>query len=615
MIVATAGHVDHGKTSLVRVLTGEDTDRLPEEKRRGMSIDLGFAYMPIAGRDPLAFVDVPGHERFVRNMTAGVQGIDLALLVVAADDGPMPQTREHLQILDSLGAPRLVAVLTKIDRVDAGRVAEATAETLALLAGTRFAGADVLPVSSSSGVGLDVLRTRLMAEAAKVAPRAAGARFRMNVDRAFVIDGLGVVATGTATAGAIAVGDEVQLLPRGLRARVRSLRANHGESARAGAGQRCALALQGVSREDVERGDTIVDAGEVPRARAIDVAIEPLPDAGRFFTRRSQASIHTGTALHTAVLVPLSREGRLHARLSFPREISAWHGDRFLVRDPGTRRLVGAGTVLDPMPPLRGAARPERLAFLERIAGCNAAQALDALLDLEPGIVDTDWLTRCWHLSAAELHAIEASRALAAFTLHKRRQVMRRERWDALCAALDRAVAAWHAAQPESVGPRPKDLPPALPPAIDAMCEMGRLVRAGPQLRLPGHRPVLSAQDEILWQKLEPLLHGEAGRPPRVHELAALLAMEPKPMADFLQRAARAGRLHAVAANRYFLPDMLAKLVELAAELDRESAGAGFGAAQFRDRSGLGRNLTIELLEYLDGAGHTRRKGETRHMR
>ncbi|MGH8707380.1 MAG: selenocysteine-specific translation elongation factor, partial [Burkholderiales bacterium] len=228
MIVATAGHVDHGKTSLVRALTGVDTDRLPEEKRRGMSIDLGFAY---AG--PIAFVDVPGHERFVRNMAAGVGGIDLALLVVAADDGPMPQTREHLAILEHLGAPRLLAVLSKIDRVSPERLAEAEAELRALLPEP-----EILKVSSATGEGVNALRTRLLDLAKDTAPRDSRQRFRMHVDRAFVIDGLGLVVTGTVVSGAIGAGDEIQVLPAGRRARVRSLRANNGEAARARAGQR-----------------------------------------------------------------------------------------------------------------------------------------------------------------------------------------------------------------------------------------------------------------------------------------------------------------------------------------------------------------------------------------
>ncbi|HJS38012.1 MAG TPA: selenocysteine-specific translation elongation factor, partial [Burkholderiales bacterium] len=263
MIVATAGHVDHGKTSLVRALTGVDTDRLPEEKRRGMSIDLGFAYL-----GSIAFVDVPGHERFVRNMAAGVTGIDLALLAVAADDGPMPQTREHLAILEHLGVQRVLVVLSKIDRVAPERCDEAEAEMRALLP-----GAEILRVSSATGEGIDALREYLVRCAQEIPPRECGGRFRMHVDRAFVIDGLGLVATGTVASGAVALGDEVQVLPAGRRARVRSLRANNGEAERARAGERCALALHGVARGDVERGDVIADAAPAPVSRHLDIEV------------------------------------------------------------------------------------------------------------------------------------------------------------------------------------------------------------------------------------------------------------------------------------------------------------------------------------------------------
>ena len=613
MIVATAGHIDHGKTSLVRALTGEDTDRLPEEKRRGMSIDLGFAFLARPGREPLAFVDVPGHERFVRNMTAGVQGIDLALLVVAADDGPMPQTREHLEILERLGAPRLVAVLTKIDRVPAARVAEAIEETRALLAPSRYAGADILPLSSATGEGLDALRARLDEESERVAPRRAGERFRLNVDRAFVVEGHGLVVTGTVLSGAVAAGDEVRVLPGSRRARVRSLRANHGEAARAIAGQRCALALHGLARGEVERGDIVVDDTDAPRARHLDVTLEIVRGAGEAFARPREASVHLGTALLPARIHALGRERRF-ARLAFPHEVSAWHGDRFLLRDTGTRRLIGAGSVLDPMPPERGAARPQRLALLERMAAGSAEQVLDALLEAEPWQVDTEWFARAWHLSAAELKRIEAGRALAAFPLRKLRHVMHAARWNGLCEALERAVGAWHRAQPDSPGPRPAELPEASPAVVEYLTGAGRLARYGPQLRLPGHRALLSAQDEALWEKCAPLIAGAEGRPPRVLELAAQLSMTPKTLTDFLQRVARVGRVQRVAQNRWFLADAVERLVALAATLDAESGSAGFSAAAYRDRSGLGRNLTIEVLEFLDKSGHTRRAGDLRRI-
>jgi selenocysteine-specific elongation factor len=589
VIVATAGHVDHGKTALVRALTGVDTDRLPEEKRRGMSIDLGFAYLPQAGGEAIAFVDVPGHERFVRNMTAGVPGIDLALLVVAADDGPMPQTREHLLILEHLGAPRLLAVLSKVDRVAPERRVEAEAELRALVP-----DAEILQLSSVTGEGVDALRARLESVAKAIAPRASGQRFRLHVDRAFVIDGLGLVVTGTVASGAVAVGDDVQILPAGRKARVRSLRANNGEAARALAGQRCALALQGVSRDEVERGHIAVDCGPVPVSKHLDIEVAWF---GAPLTRPRAAGVHLGTAMRQAHLSPHGR----FARLVFPHDVSAWHGDRLLLRDPGTQRLIGAGTVVDSLPPARGAGRRER------IAGLSAAAAFDALL--ADGMVDVDWFERVFHAAPRE------APDLTAFTVRGVRHVMHRERWDALCGELERAVGEWHAAHPESIGPRPAEVGAPLAALVDDLVAAGRLRRDGPSLCLPGHRPATSAQDEALWEKVAPLLEGEDGKPPRVHELAAELALEPKAVTDFLQRAARAGRVHRVAPNRYFLPHAVQRLVELAVSLDEETAHRGFGAATFRDRCGLGRNLTIEVLEFLDSSGYTRRAGDLRRAR
>jgi selenocysteine-specific elongation factor len=589
VIVATAGHVDHGKTALVRALTGVDTDRLPEEKRRGMSIDLGFAYLPQAGGESIAFVDVPGHERCVRNMTAGVPGIDLALLVVAADDGVMPQTREHLTILEHLGAPRLLAVLSKIDRVAPERLADAEAELRTLLP-----DAEIVKISSVTGAGVEALRARLLDLAKDVPPRGAGERFRLHVDRAFVIDGLGLVVTGTVASGAIAAGDEVQILPAGRKARVRSLRANNGEAACAQAGQRCALALQGVSREEAERGHVVADAGPAPVSKAVDIEVAWF---GAPLTRPRALGVHLGTAMLQARLAPHGR----FARLAFAHGVSAWHGDRLLLRDPGTQRLIGAGTIVDSLPPPRGAGRRER------IAGLDAAQALDALL--AQGMVDLDWYEKVFHLAPREVPGT------MPFEVRGVRHVMRADSWREQCAALERAVADWHAAHPESVGPRAGDVGAPPVAVIEALIAEGRLVREGASLRLPRHHPVLSSKDEALWLRFAPLLEGDGAKPPRVHELAAELAMEPKAVTDFLQRAARAGRVHRVAPNRFFLAHTVARLVDLAVSLDEETAHQGFGAATFRDRSGLGRNLSIEVLEFLDSSGYTQRAGDLRRAR
>jgi selenocysteine-specific elongation factor len=584
LIVATAGHVDHGKTSLVRALTGVDTDRLPEEKRRGLSIDLGFAYS-----GPIAFVDVPGHERFVRNMAAGVGSIDLALLVVAADDGPMPQTREHLAILRHLGAPRILGVLSKIDRVAPERRDAVETEMRALLP-----DAEILRVSSATGEGVDALRARLLRFAHEIPPRTQDGRFRMHVDRAFVIDGLGLVVTGTVASGSIAPGDEVQVLPAQRRARVRSLRANNAEADRARAGERCALALQGVSRGEAERGDVIADAGPAPVSKHLDIEVQWLEKPR---TRVGPVGVHLGTAMRQARLSPFGRV----ARLGFAQEVSAWHGDRLLLRDPGTQRLIGAGVVYDSLPPERSSARREH------IAGLNAEEVFERLL--ADGMVDMEWFEKVFHARPRE------SDALVGFDVRGVRHVMRRDRWDAARERLELAVRDWHAAQPDAIGPRAAEVGKPLVAMIDSLAGEGRLVREGPYLRQPEHRPSLSAQDEALWQRFAPLLAGDDTKPPRVHELAERLQMEPKAVTEFLQRAARAGRVHRVAPNRFFLPDSVRRLVDLALSLDEESQRRGFPAALYRDRSGLGRNLTIEVLEFLDSAGYTRRAGNLRRAR
>jgi len=615
VIVATAGHVDHGKTSLVRALTGVDTDRLPEERRRGMSIDLGFAYLPREDRTPIAFVDVPGHERFIRNMTAGVPGIDLALLVVAADDGPMPQTREHLEILDRLGAPRLLAVLSKVDRVSAERVVAATAELRTVLDEGRFQGAEILPVSPIAGTGMSALRARLESLADALPSRVDTRRFRLHVDRAFVIDGIGLVATGSVLSGNISTGDTVQLLPTGRTARVRSLRADNSEVARATAGQRCALAVHGFSRGDVARGDILVDAGAAPRSRHLDVRLDPLRGARETALRAAQVSVHLGTTVLAARLTPLSREDRRYARLSFSHSLSAWHGDRLLLRDSGTQQLVAAGVVLDPMPPDRGASRPERLALLAQLDGTDAEAILDTLLSKDAGVLNMDWFAAAFHLPPVELVRIASSRALVSFSQRGARHVMRSSAWTTLCDALERAVREWHTAHPESVGPRPAEAGMPLTGVVDFLLDAGRLVRDGPSLRLPAHRARLSAQDELLWEKVAPLLESAGVRPPRVLELAAHLATSPEETGAFLQRLARAGRVYRVAPNRFFLPAAVERLVALAATLEAESEDRGFAAATYRDRSGLGRNLTIEVLEFLDASGYTRRAGAVRRMR
>jgi selenocysteine-specific elongation factor len=296
MIVGTAGHIDHGKTSLVKALTGVDTDRLKEEKARGISIELGYAYLPLRGGEVLGFVDVPGHERFVDHMVAGATGIDYVLLVIAADDGPMPQTLEHLDIVELLGVRTGAVAMTKIDRVDDARREECRAQIGSLLQNTSLAGVPVFPVSSVSGEGLDALKEHLTREASSFAGRrSGGASFRLAVDRCFTLDGVGTVVTGTVSSGEVRVGDEVVVTPSGRTARVRSLHAQNRASTAGRCGERCALALAGLAKNDIARGEWIV----APRLHAptsrFESRLRLSPRESRSLAHWSPVHLHLGT--------------------------------------------------------------------------------------------------------------------------------------------------------------------------------------------------------------------------------------------------------------------------------------------------------------------------------
>ncbi|TGN38123.1 selenocysteine-specific translation elongation factor, partial [Paracoccus liaowanqingii] len=357
MIVGTAGHIDHGKTALVKALTGTDADRLAEEKARGITIDLGFAYADLGGGAVTGFVDVPGHERLIHTMLAGAGGIDLALLVVACDDGVMPQTREHLAILDLLGLPRGLIALTKADLADDARRAEVTAQIRKTLAGSELADAPILPVSTVTGEGIEALRAALLAAEADTTARAALGPFRLAVDRSFTLQGAGTVVTGTVLTGRIAVGDAVTVSPSGITARVRAIHAQNRPATEGLAGQRCALNLAGedVTKDALHRGDIVLSpALHAPTAR-IDARLtvlagEPKP-IGTWFPAR----LHSHATEVGARIVPLSdpiapgEAGPVQIVLDRP--IAAAIGDRFILRDVSASRTIGGGRFLDLRPP------------------------------------------------------------------------------------------------------------------------------------------------------------------------------------------------------------------------------------------------------------------------
>lgn len=640
MIVATAGHVDHGKTSLIKALTGVDTDRLEEEKRRGMSIDLGFAYADLGGDLLAGFVDVPGHERFLRNMLAGVAGVDCVLLVVAADDGLMPQTLEHLAIVELLGLSRGVVALTKTDRVAPARVDAATQAVRARLQQGTLAQAEIIPVSSVTGEGIDRLRAALRALNAEQRATPDEGNFRLAIDRCFTREGAGLVVTGVVMSGSVAAGDMLTLSPHGIPVRARGLHVHNKSAPLARAGQRCAINLAGTElrRAAVHRGDWLV----APRAHLLsdrfDVDLTLLPGDGPSVRHWTPVQLHVGAAavsarvalaagtagtpgMPTPALAP-GTQGVAQLVTDTPIPI-AFH-DRIILRDPAAHRTLGAARVVQPFGTRQGRGRPTHQAMLTAMREPSHAVCLARLLADRPEGLSLMHFSRSRNL--AEHAAQAAVREARARSLPAREDVllMAESHWQALKARLLDSLAAWHRAEPAAAGASEAALAarigagialPLLQSALHALVDEGAMHRSGPYLRLADHRPVLNGADAALLDRLRQALVPAGLRPPIIGELAQTLRMPQPALIAVLQRITRQGHLVQVAPNRWFLPETVGALADIARALSREAGGDGegyFDAAAFRDRTGIGRNLSIEVLEYLDRIGVTRFAGGKR---
>jgi selenocysteine-specific elongation factor len=621
MIVGTAGHIDHGKTTLVRALTGVDTDRLAEEKARGISIELGYAYQPLDGGGVLGFVDVPGHERFVHTMLAGAAGVDFALLVVAADDGVMPQTREHLAILDLLGIALGAVALTKTDRVDAGRVAEVGRDLNRLLADTALAGSPVFPVSATRGQGVAALREHLH-RAAQAQPQASEAgSFRLAVDRSFSLKGAGTVVTGTVFAGRVAVGDELVVTPSGKTVRLRGLHVMNRPAERGQAGQRCALNLAGVAKDEIARGDWIVAPQlHAPTAR-FDVRLHLSP-AAPALAHWAPVHLHLGAA-HVMARVALLQGDRLApgasmlAQLVSDTPLGAVSGDRFILRDAEARHTLGGGTVLDPDAPARKRKTPLRLAELAALEAADAGERLARLLELG----GVDLARRAVHWNRADLAGrlpedsirIHAGHADWAFSA---------AHWASLGEKLVADLAGFHERFPDEQGPeatraRRMFFPRLAAPVFAALAETrvddGSLQKSGPWLHLPTHTVALSPEDEALWQRVRTWLAEATLDPPWTRDLAKRAGRDEASTRRLLQKLARQGRLFQVVRDLFYLPEAVAQLAGMVQEL--EHATGETRAAEFRDKSGLSRKRAIQVLEFFDRVGYTRRVREAHRLR
>jgi len=626
VIVGTAGHIDHGKTTLVRALTGVDTDRLPEERRRGISIELGYAFLDTPDGARVGFVDVPGHERLVHTMVAGATGIDVALLLVAADDGPMPQTREHLAVLSLLGVSRGVVAITKTDRVDTDRVDAVSEQTRAMLAGTPLRDAPIVPVSALGGTGLDALRERLFeaADAPAAAERAAAA-FRVAIDRAFVLDGVGTVITGTVHAGRVRPGDELALCPGTRRVRVRSLHAQNREATDAMAGERCALALAGLAREEVRRGQWLVAPAIALATDRLDARLELWRGEERPLRSGTPVQLHVGAAVVPATVAVLDSDvlapgGCGLAQLVLREPIGAWFGDRLVLRDASASRTIAGGAVLDPFAPARYRRTPQRRAELHALQHPEPGARLAAVVAAAPNGVD---LRR---LAAAQGVGLEARpdglEARPDGLVSTDGWMLAPMHATAALARLLDALGTYHAQQPDELGPdagrlRRLALPrlpePLFRALLDAAIATGRVQRQGAFVHLPVHVVRLSATEERIAQKAAPRLAEVGFEGAWVRDIARD-AGEGEPMVrTTLARLARRGELHQVVKDLYYPAATMVRLAGIARELGVD--GGEVTAAGFRDVTGLGRKRAIQILEYLDRIGVLRRVGDVHRIR
>ena len=630
LIVATAGHVDHGKSALIQALTGVDTDRLPEEKRRGLSIDLGYAYWPGQDGRILGFVDVPGHARFLSNMLSGLAGIDAALLVVAADDGPMPQSREHLEILDLLEVSQGTVAITKADRVSEARLAEVYADLRRLLATTALAAAPMLVTSTVTGQGLTELAERLWALSPLVRPGGEG--FRLAVDRVFELHGIGLIATGTVLSGAVAVGDRLTVSPVAAEVRVRGLHAHSRPAESAAAGTRCALNLTGpgAAPATLRRGCWLVGAGRGLATRRLDVRLRP---AGQKALRRDQSvRCHIGAGsvagrlvlLEPKVREPEDRErgAEPFAQLLLERPVDAAAGDPFILRDAAAQRILAGGRVVTPFGAERGRAKPARLTWLRAMAQPGPRNALAKLVAETAEPVNLNAFLQARNLEPHRLDEICADLDLLRIETRTGPYAVAPAAWQAWREGAVDLIERAHREVPEQLGlgrealrrkmPRPVPPPGLLLVLLDGLVSEGVVAFRLGFYHRPEHSPQLTGEDASLWRRVESEMRGAEARVPVVHELAASLALEPEVLRRLLIRTARLGLLVRIGRNRFALPS---RLQELAAHLERlPDAATGFSVGAYRDVAGIGRNLAIELLEYFDSQGLTRRDRETRRL-
>lgn len=632
MLVATAGHIDHGKTSLIKQLTGTNTDRLKEEQKRGLTIELGYAFTHLAGKRSIGFIDVPGHHRFINTMISGINGIDLGMLVVAADDGPMPQTHEHLKLLHLLGVHHFIGVITKSDLVDCARLDQVRQQTASLIPNS-----PLCEVSNRTGNGLERLQSILDKQIVQTKPRTTEQQFRLYIDRIFTKNGMGTIITGTCLSGSVNIGDELQLhASLGDRVdtstvRVRAIHTQGLPADKSHAGQRCALNIVSKSSKiQIHRGDFICAHPTALPSNRLDTRCWLTDASDPVIKHLGRVKLYLGTRRIAARTYLLDRDAHSHdarfqrIQLILDQSIVAFSGDRFILRDDSETRTISGGIVIDPDAPQRGKSRDYRLRYLEALEMESWSAALNKMLFSNDIIVSVQKCLRTWNLSQQELDLVLASRpfsdgAVVKIPADNDEHLLSISLWRRHLNHLSQQLARWHSTRPMERGIQPDLLGAQLQPQIPTYLfkallnhciQDGTIIYSEQLVRAAGHRPTLSPQILNQWQKLDALMQSRGLDIPLRSELQQAMALEGRHLEALTRPAIKVGDLFEVGEKRLALPHTMNELAELVRQF--ATIATGISVIEAKQLFGLGRNQTVEILECFDRLGFTKRIGNLR---
>ena len=629
-IIGTAGHIDHGKTSLIKALTGQDTDRLKEEKERGISIDLGFAHFDLPDGTQAGVVDVPGHERFIKNMLAGAHGIDLVLFTVAADDGVMPQTEEHLDIVHLLGVKMAIFAITKADLVSPERIQEVEEEIKILTLGTVLEDSPIVPVSSVTGQGLTELKDLLSRTLKSTDKSVPSGYFRLPVDRAFVMQGHGVVVTGTALSGEIKTGDHVRCLPGGELFRVRSLQV-HGRSVdTAGWGQRVALNLSGPERASIERGQVICHEKLTLTSDRFDAFLEVRPAAAKGIKNHQRIRVHLGTAERLAKIILLGAEDKVgpkestYCQITLSEPLLALRNDHFIIRDETARKTLGGGVVIHPWASKHKRREPNLQNRLTSLHLGDVTQLTESFLN-ESGdfALPMESIQQFLNLQEEVVRAqLDKMKSLRAFNAEGERVYTTDSKWQRLKDTILVTLKEFHKMHPLVPGMDMEELRGKLSyplsakifrAVIDTLLSDKTIAKEESLLRTAEHRVQLGSQEKSLMDGIKKILGEQPMSPPDLKDIEKQLGVNRGKLTEVIRLLERDRSVIRVATDLYYLSSTVDHVRAVLKKFLSEKGE--IAAASFRDLIGSSRKYTIPLLEYFDREGLTIRIGDIRRLK